>query len=334
MIKWISQEGGKKKSGNTLNYPKPKAGVVWILAIRPDEAEIKKISKDFSLPSNVIRNYSKQGRSIRYSFEPFACTFVDYHFEDGKIKRENVLFFVGENFIITILNGNINIYNTVYSEIARSKKTISPTDILIELLDDDIEENYDLLEMIENQIADIERALAFQKERSHIERVVVLRRTLNKMSRALWGSSRLTYFLRLGISSLEISEPQRRKIDDLHESIIHQLDIISNYKESLTDAITIYQVNISNWLATISNRINSSIRLLTWVMLILTGLTLVITVPNTLATIFGIPYLALSTGDSQAIVTALVLATIIPTLMFFIYWAVMAKKVKKTEKEI
>jgi Mg2+ and Co2+ transporter CorA len=335
MMKWLYQEGKNSRTGEHTRYPKPKQGLLWVLAVKPTEKEITSIAKDFHLPIKVLRNYTKERRSVRYSFEPFACTFVDYHKMEGKIRRENVIFFVGGNFIVTVLAGPIGCYERVFSEMAEkaNKSVLNSVDILVELMDDDIEENYDLLELIENEITQIERELAL-RHHGKIDNLVELRRTLNRMSRALWGSSRLTYFLKLGLSSIEINDLQMRRIDDLHESVIHQLDIISNYKEMLTDAITIYQTNISNWLATISNKINTGIRLLTWIMLLLTGLTLVLTVPNTLATIFGIPSIPLSASDWPMIMIALVAAVVIPTIMFFIYWVYVKRKADEAEKQV
>jgi Mg2+ and Co2+ transporter CorA len=153
------------------------------------------------------------------------------------------------------------------------------------------------------------------------------------MSRAFWGSSRVTYFLKFGLGSLQPTEEQMTKLDDLHESVIHQLDMISNLKEMLTDIITIHQTNISNWLAIISNRINSSIKLLTWIMLIMTGLTLVLTVPNTMATIFGIPYFGLSSEASHYIAAILVASLIVPIIIFLIYWKSIRRKALEVERQ-
>jgi len=104
-------------------------------------------------------------------------------------------------------------------------------------------------------------------------------------------------------------------------------------KETLTDTITIYQTNISNWLAEISNKINSSIKLLTWVMFLLTGLTLVITVPNTIATIFGIPSFGLSSSVSAYIIELLIASILVPFLLFFVYWRVIKKKAEGAEMQ-
>jgi len=327
MIKWLYQEDGKSKSGQGSNYRSPENGVVWVCAVSPTENELSKISKDFSLPMHILKNYNRERRSVRYSFEPFACTFVDYQLLRGAVERTNVLFFITKNSLITILEEPIGAYDTTYSEISKNMKkdSFSVIELLTEILDADIEENYDVLEAIENDIMELQKEIALKKVRSHIEKVVELRRTLNHISRAFWGSSRITYFLKIGLSSLKPTQVEMRKIDDLHEGFIHQLDMISNMKETLTDTITIYQTNISNWLATISNKINSSIKLLTWIMLFLTGLTLVLTVPNTIATIFGIPYLGLSADSWQFILSLLILGTALPLVLFYLYWTKVRK---------
>jgi len=334
MIKWLYQEAEKSKSGQGTKYPLLTQGTIWVFAVSPTEDELVKISKDFSLPLNILRNYKRERRSVRYSFEPFACTFVDYQLLNGEIERTNVLFFVAKNFLITILEEPVESYETTFSEISGKikKEKFSTVEMLTEILDADVEENYDVLEQIENDIMKLQKEIALKKVRTHIERVVELRRTLNHISRAFWGSSRITYFLKIGLSSLKPTQIEMRRIDDLHEGFIHQLDMISNMKETLTDTITIYQTNISNWLATISNKINSSIRLLTWIMLLLTGLTLVLTVPNTLATVFGIPYLGLSTDSWQFILSLLVLGTLLPLLLFYLYWVKVKKMATNVEE--
>jgi len=335
MIKWIYQDGGKSRTGEGAKYPSPTQGTMWVFAVGPSENELAKISKDFSLPMRVLKNYTRERRSVRYSFEPFACTFVDYQLLHGEIERTNVLFFITKNFLITILEEPIVAYETAFSEISGKigKEKFSAVEMLTQVLDADVEENYDVLEAIENDIMELQKEIAIKRARTHIEKVVELRRTLNHISRAFWGSSRITYFLKIGLVSLKPTQIEMRKIDDLHEGFIHQLDMISNMKETLTDTITIYQTNISNWLATISNRINSSIKLLTWIMLVLTGLTLVLTVPNTLATIFGIPYFGLSPGVSEYIVELLIASTIVPAVLFFYYWKIIRKKAQEVESQ-
>lgn len=336
MIKWLYQEGKEYGSSADLKYPIPKKGMIWIFAAKPTDKELDKISKDFSLPSKILKCYGRERRSVRYSFDPFSCTFVDYHLTNGELKRTNVLYFVFRNFIITILQEPIDTYEQVFSELEGrlTKGKLSPVTVLIELLDADIEENYEVLERIENQTTDLEREIAARKRDGNIVKVIELRRVLNRMSRAFWGSSRLTYFMRVGLTSWDISPYESKRMDDLHQSLLHQVDIISNLKEVLTDTVTIYQTNVSNWLATISNKINSSIKLLTWVMFILTGFTLVITVPNTFATIFGIPYLGLSSEQWPYIIGLLLLATAVPLLWFYLYWRMMKKKAEAMESQV
>ncbi len=58
-----------------------------------------------------------------------------------------------------------------------------------------------------------------------------------------------------------------------------------------------------------SERLNKRLGVLTWVMLILTWITFVISIPNTLATVFGIPKVSQILGV-EVMITILIVATI------------------------
>jgi len=58
-----------------------------------------------------------------------------------------------------------------------------------------------------------------------------------------------------------------------------------------------------------SERLNRRLGVLTWIMLILTWITFVIAIPNTLATIFGIPRVSQIIG-LEVMVTALIVSTV------------------------
>jgi len=58
-----------------------------------------------------------------------------------------------------------------------------------------------------------------------------------------------------------------------------------------------------------SERLNRRLGVLTWLMLILTWITLVISIPNTLATIFGIPQVSQVLG-LEVMIAALMISTV------------------------
>jgi len=67
-------------------------------------------------------------------------------------------------------------------------------------------------------------------------------------------------------------------------------------------------------LAASNENLNKRLASLTWVMLALTWITFVIAIPNTLATVFGIPKISEALG-LEMIVLALIVATVGPLLL-------------------
>lgn len=333
MIRYLYKTTEREGSGIGIRYPKIKKGkgFIWIYAVNPTPKQLEKLEEDFRIPNRHIRTYTKERRSVRYSFRPFSFVLVDYCVEMEKIKKTNVLYVVGKNFIVTILESGLKAYDDIYE---RTKEQIKKIDmsvmrLLFEILDEDIQENYEVLEYMEDKITELEKDVAASEGRTAgIREIVNLRRTLNNMSKAFWGSSRITFVLKKGLTPVEPTEIEQRLVGDLHDSFIHQLDIISNQKEMLTDGITIYQTTISNRLAELSNSVNTNIKRLTFITLLLTGIATVIAVPNTLATVFGIPYFPdILQGYWMLIILALIIAIIIPILWFVWYW-------KKIQREV
>lgn len=322
MLRWLHVEGKKNKSGKGATLPKKCAGLLWVYAVAPTEAEQAEIIKRFRIPARYLKNFKHENRSTRHSLKPFYCTFVDYTLDQGKIKRSNVFYALEENCLVTVLESPIALYDELFEKgrTTAAFEKFTPAALMTEILDADINENYEVLELSENQITEMQKRVTIAEQASEsIARIIELRRTLNRMSRAFWGSSRISYTLRRGLTDLSLSDDEKKRIDDLHDALMHQVDIVSSQKEMLTDAITIYQTTISNRLATISNKINTSIQRLTWIMLLMTGLTLILTVPNTVATMFGIPEFPLY-NDWPVIVVILLTATVLPLLWFVFYW--------------
>lgn len=333
MIRYLYKTPEIQGSGIGIKYPimKKEKGFIWIYAVNPTPKQLEKLEEDFKIPERHIRIYAKERRSVRYSFRPFSFVLVDYCVEMEEIKKTNVLYVVGKNFIITILESGLKSYDDIYE---RTKEQLEKTDLsvmrlLFEILDEDIQENYEVLEYMEDRITEMEKDVASSESKTAgIREIVELRRTLNNMSKAFWGSSRITFVLKKGLTPVEPTEIEQRLIGDLHDSFTHQLDIISNQKEMLTDGITIYQTTISNRLAELSNVVNTSIKRLTLITLVLTGIATVIAVPNTFATIFGIPYFPeLVQNYWTLIILGLIISTMIPILWFIWYW-------KKIQREV
>jgi hypothetical protein len=114
---------------------------------------------------------------------------------------------------------------------------------------------------------------------------------------------------------------------------VHQIEVLNTQKEMLTDAVTISQTFISNKLAELSNKVNMSVKRLTWIMMLLTGVATVLTIPNTVATFFGIPALPVA-GVQRHLLWALAISTSVPIIWFYFYWRRIIGEDKPYEEEM
>ncbi len=98
------------------------------------------------------------------------------------------------------------------------------------------------------------------------------------------------------------------------------MEMVASQKEVLSDALTIYESVLSNRLAKISNKINRMLKKLTILMFFWTAVATIISIPNTIATIFGIPEWPITGGAWKIIALVLIVFTIVPIMWFYSYW--------------
>jgi hypothetical protein len=88
--------------------------------------------------------------------------------------------------------------------------------------------------------------------------------------------------------------------DSDEKRLLQELLKIENHEDRMITAMV--QLTVSN------EQLNKRLTGLTWIMLILTWITIVIAIPNTLATVFGIPKVSEALG-LEVIIAALVFST-------------------------
>ncbi len=110
---------------------------------------------------------------------------------------------------------------------------------------------------------------------------------------------------------------RKHEHEERQERLLQKLLAIERHEDEMMRAMV--------QLGSSSERLNRRLAGLTWVMLVLTWTTFIVAIPNTLATIFGIPKISESIG-LEVIVLALVLSTVgalvivvLPRSVFSIY---------------
>lgn len=332
MMKFLYKNADRVVSGEGTKIPNGK-GIVWIYAISPTESEISALVEKFDLNPAIFKKFVKEKRSVRYSFNPLTFVLVDYYVESGKFFLEDVLYVIGDRYIITVTNKKLRHYEDCF-DIMKTKMTKirGVGYIFYEILDFDIEETYGVLSLTEKAVSDIEKGILVPGDiKEKVSAIVSFKRNLLLMWRRFWSSSKIVFTIKKGLTPIKVDSNLAMLLDDIHSSLIHQMEIVSSQREVLTDSLTIYEAVHANKLALVSNKINVSVRRLTWVMFILTGIGTVLTVPNTIATIFGIPEWPLDKTSWQSIAFLLIVSLLVPSVMFYFYWKFVKTEAKKSE---
>ncbi|PIU21344.1 MAG: hypothetical protein COT15_02905 [Candidatus Diapherotrites archaeon CG08_land_8_20_14_0_20_34_12] len=314
MLKYWACSKEKCSKGSGLTYLK-NPEMQWILVTNPNEAELKAISEDFKINKKYLEKYSKETRSVKYSNNPLIFTLISYYLENNQMQRARVLFVIEKNNIIIIANSGEKYFSVIFNDVCEKFETEKKKDIevlIYDFLDRDISENYDILANLDDNIAKMEVSALEYNSGKNIQNVINLKRELNKMSRRLWSTAKIVFAIRKEVTVIRVTNESMGLLEDIYENLIHQIDILSTQKESLIDALTIYETTVSNQLAIINNDLNTVMKRLTILMLLLM-------VPTLIAGIYGmnfkyIPELTSPYGFFEAIII-MIIAT--ATLYFY-----------------
>ncbi len=311
MIKYMHYNGSKNtiKKGGGTDYKIPsKKDFVWIFMQNPSDAETKRVCKDFELDNKYFKTFSKENRSVRYSINPLIFVFMDYYLENHKIKSSRILFVLKENVLVISMQHKNTFHNELFDKLADSLEHTdekSLLGIMYRFLMEDVEENYEVVEKIESIIMDLEKDID-KGNSKRVQDVIKFKRAIYRMSRRFWGSAKIVFVIKKGLTPLKVDVESVLLLDDVYNTYMHQIDILSSAKEMLSDILQVYEVKAQNDLNTIIKK--------------LTAITLILMVPNIIASAFGmnfkfIPELEWEYGFYMAI--GLMLLSIIISLSFF-----------------
>lgn len=307
MIKhlFIEHKSKRVESGEGVDFSK-KNGCVWIYSSSPSEEEKEGISKEFNVDKNLFVDYTKQVRSKRYSTNPLIFVMVDYFPHNGYIKKTNILVILEKDVFITIFPMKFFQYEEIFREIfeymnEKPKNERNIGEVLYEFLDRDVQDNYEVLRVTEEKIADFERKILVEKQKlsEHISHLLNLKRDLFAMSRRFWSTAKIIFLLRKGLFSIDISKRTIGLLDDTYDTFQHQIEVLETQREMIGDILTLYEASVSNHLATISNDLNQ-------IMKKLTSLTVIVLIPSLIASIYGmnfkyLPQISSETGFWEVI---------------------------------
>ncbi len=298
MIDYLYTRKSKYISGKGLTYrealkkqklnPKtfPKSELLCMFIQNPSPAEIEEIGVDFSVEERYFAKFKTDVRSVRYSLDPLMFSFTDYYTDaNNRIKIARLLFVIKENVLLLIVAEESKYFQDLFTKVkesAQKRKLKSEAFILYEFLHHDTKENYDVLERMDDKITALEQKVIDNKQADTImlREIMHIKKELIHMNKRLWASSKVIFTIKKDLTSLKLTHEELSLLDDIYDTLLHQIDLIETQKETVTDYLEIFTTNVSNRLAVISNELNV-------VMKKMAALTIIIMVPTLIAGIYG-----------------------------------------------
>lgn len=306
-----------KKDG--LPKVKGKNEFACLFMEKPSEEEISHVCAEFKFQKKYFLNYTKEGRSLRYLMKPLVFVFIDYYLEDNRIKRTHALFTMKKNVLVVTIPHKSKYYTELFDTLAlrvkEEKIKRNPLEyFLYYFLYDDARGNYDVIDQMEERVMEIEENVQKMEVKPKlIKEIVDLKRNCFRMSKHLWASAKLIFTIKRGLTPLTLDKELLILMDDVYDTFVHQIDLLTVQREILTDLLEIYATTINNRLAAISNDLNI-------VMKKLTALTVIIMIPTFMASFYGMNFRHMPELESPyGYILVTVVMLIFVTLAYFFF---------------
>ncbi|MBN2454105.1 hypothetical protein JXB11_01015 [Candidatus Woesearchaeota archaeon] len=311
----VSKRGTRSGTGK---YKKPARGeLAFIFLTAPTVEETDRLARDFKLDKTLLKDYTKIPYARRYSTKPFGFVMKDYFLENNQTESSNLLFIIEERYVILVSSKESRYYRKLFEsslDKISEVRTKSVGYILYNFLQEDVEDNYEVLEKTEEEISAIEKEVSdYQKEdKIDVDKIIKLKRRLFRIGRQFWASTKIITALRTGSAHVKLDDDSKLLLGDIYETFLHQIDVVSSQKDMLSDVLAIHSTNLSNRLASISNELN-------FVMKRLAAFALILMVPTLIASIYGMNFHYLPLADMRTgfeiMITSMVLSTLILVML-------------------
>ncbi len=275
------------------------------------------------LLSGYVTSYEDLGDTLGLML-PFIVT------GESRTQTSPLLIFMKKDLIVTIhddYGGKINkLYN--YSNTLLRKLPKEPhqwadrqTQLLFRLIDEVSETNFSILRLIMERAEQLELDLAGSRQ---IDRDLSLelsdmKRSVLTFLNAVWGTHEIVRNLKFGDPDMLTDDDDiLEKFEVIVGRLDRQIQMAENVMDVIQSGMTVIQTQTSNKLTT----------LIVWLTVAATA----VLVPNTLATVFGIPDLA---QNYTWMIPILILSTAISTVVTYRYtkqWRVNPFKIKRLRR--
>ena len=193
---------------------------------------------------------------------------LDYNDKSNEIGTEQISLVLGSNFVFSFQEREGDTFDPIRERIRNGKGRIRSmgADYLAYALVDSIVDNYFIiLEKLGEKIEFLEDKLVSHPTPETLQTIHHLRREMIFLRKAVWPLREVINSLERGESSL-VKESTRLYLRDVYDHTIQTIDTIETYRDMVSGMLDIY-------LSSVSNRLNSVMKVLTIIATIFMPLT-------------------------------------------------------------
>ncbi len=306
-------------SNGKLNYDLPKNLTgAWVNFEESEGAPVEKLGiKQEIYRRNLMRQYPRY-----IELEHLTSIIL---FETATERKSGMHIYLFRDRIVTVNARHVleEFMQNHYSE--KRKKGATIGDCMLAIVASVFAANSKVLMKYEEDSGKIEQAVG-RGEKIDLRTIFSLKRSINSLGKRLWRSREIVFDMMSDrVKFLELEKDEKLRMDEIYNSLLFDMHSAELLREILTDSLDVYHTIISN-------KINDTIKRLTVVTVALTIVATVSMVPNTIATIFGIPYfpfkpdsvlfslLGVQIVPWEAILLLIFFFSIIPAAWLFLWW--------------
>jgi magnesium transporter len=252
-------------------------GTTWIRATDASEAEIGRVADAYGLHELTIDDLAAD---VRPKYEPFD----DYAFllvKDAELRGGEQIFaeeidtqplgiYLGDDWLVTLSTEPVDAVDPVWAGLAGADSRLlrAGADFAVSrVLDAVVDEYFDVLEAIENDIEVVEEEVLESTDIDTLERIHALRRDLLAFRRLAWPTREAVGPLARGDSRF-VAEETEKYFRDVYDYLVQVHELVETYRDLTTGARDVY-------LNTLSQSTNEVMKTLTVVATIFIPLTFI-----------------------------------------------------------
>ncbi|MFH0819511.1 MAG: magnesium transporter CorA family protein [bacterium] len=236
-------------------------GFQWIDVKQAKKADLEFLKKNFdfqlkdlraSLPS-VSAQRLKIKRYDHYCFIIFR--FPHYNENEGTILVEEIDFFLGKNFLVSVHNGFLPRFNEIINICKKDSATLKeylkkePGNLLFEILEQLLKSCFPILDKISWDVSRLEEFIYQGKQQEGITDIMRIKRNVITFRRIMQSHKNVIRRLAQTEGSFFISEALRSKFNSLIQKTKDIWEILESHKEMIealeytNDSILSYKTN-------------------------------------------------------------------------------------------